>query len=425
MTEAIGSSYNGKCQQTVGGGEIPMADSSVESLELVRHVLEQAHPDMLREVLYDALVRFMDAEVGAVCQAGYGERTAERKTSRNGYRDRPFETRLGTMDLRIPKLRRGSYLPSFLEPRRRWEHAFVNVVSEAYVKGVSTRKVEDLVEAMGAKGMSRSEVSRMAESLDKQVEAFRARTLEVAYPYLWLDALYIKVREGAHVVSKAVLVAYGVTETGEREVIGLGQSHGEMYDSWKRFLESLLGRQLRGVRLVISDAHTGLKKAIQATLTGTTWQRCTVHFTRNVLSSVPRAAQGFVAATLKTIFAQPNLAEAKKTLTRAIELLEDKYPAAAERLVEAEDDVLAYMSFPEKHWRQIHSTNPQERLNKEIRRRANVVGNFPTDASTLRLIGMLLVEQNDEWTVGRRYFSISSMKLLEQSVDEVKGALVG
>ena len=400
-----------------------MADKSVEGLEVVRHVLEQAHPDLLREVLYEALSRFMDAEVGALCKADYRERTSERATSRNGYRERPFETRLGSLDLRIPKLRTGSYLPSFLEPRRRWEKAFVNVVSEAYVKGVSTRKVEDLVEAMGAKGMSRSEVSRMAESLDKQVEAFRGRTLEVAYPYLWLDALYIKVREGAHIVSKAVLVAYGVTETGEREVIGLGLSHGEMYDAWKRFLESLLDRHLRGVRLVISDAHTGLKNAIRDTLTGTTWQRCTVHFMRNVLSSVPKAAQGFVAATLKTIFAQPSLAEAKKTLTRAIELLEDKYPAAAERLVEAEDDVLAYMNFPQKHWRQIHSTNPLERLNKEIRRRTNVVGIFPTDASTLRLIGMLLVEQNDEWAVGRRYFSISSMKLIDQPPDEVKAML--
>lgn len=401
-----------------------MAEKSVEGLELVRHVLEQTHPDMLREVMHDALVRYMDAEVGVLCQADYGERTPDRTTSRNGYRERPFETRLGSMDLQIPKLRKGSYLPSFLEPRRRWEKAFVNVVSEAYVKGVSTRKVEGLVEAMGAQGMSRSEVSRMAESLDKQVTAFRERTLEQSYPYLWLDALYIKVREGAHIVSKAVLVAYGVTETGEREVIGLGVSHGEMYDSWKTFLESLLSRQLRGVKLVISDAHTGLKNAIRDALTGTTWQRCTVHFMRNVLSSVPKAAQGFVAATLKTIFAQPSHAEAKKTLTHAIELLEDKYPAAAERLVEAEDDVLAYMNFPEKHWRQIHSTNPLERLNKEIRRRTNVVGIFPTDASTLRLIGMLLVEQNDEWAVGRRYFSISSMKLLNQSSDDVKGMLV-
>jgi putative transposase len=375
-------------------------------------------------VLYEALVRFMDAEVGVLCQAGYGERAKERVTSRNGYRERPFETRLGSLELKIPKLRQGSYLPSFLEPRRRWEKAFVNVVSEAYVKGVSTRKVEDLVEAMGAKGMSRSEVSRMAKVLDEQVDEFRSRTLEEEFPYLWLDALYIKVREGTRVVSKAVLVAYGVNQKGEREVIGLGLAYGEMYSSWKSFLEGLLKRGLRGTRLVISDSHTGLKKAIQDTLVGTTWQRCTVHFMRNVLSAVGKTAQGFVAAALKTIFSQTNLKDAKQALSRAVDLLEEKYPAAAEVLVEAEEDVLAYMSFPEKHWRQIHSNNPLERLNKEIRRRTNVVGIFPTNESAIRLIGMLLVEQNDEWAVGRRYFSLESMKLLPKRDDEPKGYLV-
>ncbi|MBU1675120.1 IS256 family transposase [bacterium] len=393
-------------------------------MQLVSHVLKDAHPDLLREVLNEALVRFMDAEVGVLCQAGYGERTEERVTSRNGYRERPFETRLGSLELKIPKLRQGSYLPSFLEPRRRWEKAFVNVVSEAYVKGVSTRKVEDLVEAMGAKGMSRSEVSRMAQVLDGQVDEFRQRQLDVEYPYLWLDALYIKVREGTRVVSKAVLVAYGVNQNGEREVIGLGLAYGEMYECWKRFLEGLLERGLRGTLLVISDSHTGLKKAIQDTLVGTTWQRCTVHFMRNVLSSVGKAAQGFAAAALRTIFSQTNLTDAKKEFSRAVELLEKKFPAAAEVLIEAEEDVLAYMSFPEKHWRQIHSTNPLERLNKEIRRRTNVVGIFPTNESTLRLIGMLLVEQNDEWAVGRRYFCLESMKLLPERCDKTKGALV-
>jgi len=401
-----------------------MADKSVEGMQLVSHVLKDAHPDLLREVLNEALVRFMDAEVGVLCQAGYGERTEERVTSRNGYRERPFETRLGSLELKIPKLRQGSYLPSFLEPRRRWEKAFVNVVSEAYVKGVSTRKVEDLVEAMGAKGMSRSEVSRMAEVLDEQVDEFRRRLLEVEYPYLWLDALYIKVREGTRVLSKAVLVAYGVNQTGEREVIGLGLAYGEMYESWKRFLEELLERGLRGTQLVISDSHTGLKKAIQDTLVGTAWQRCTVHFLRNVLSSVGKNAQGFVYAAVKTIFSQSSLADAKEALKRAVELLEKKYPQAATVLEEAEEDVLAYMNFPDKHWRQIHSTNPLERLNKEIRRRTNVVGIFPTNESALRLIGMLLVEQNDEWAVGRRYFSLESMKLLPDRRDETKGYLV-
>ena len=404
-----------------------MAEKSVEGLQLVSHVLEDAHPDLLREVLYEALVRFMDAEVGVLCQADYGERTKDRVNSRNGYRSRPFETRLGSLELKIPRLRQDSYLPPFLEPRRRWEQAFVNVVSEAYVKGVSTRKVEDLVEAMGAKGMSKSEVSRMAEVLDEQVDEFRRRLLEAEYPYLWLDALYIKVREGTRVVSKAVLVAYGVNQTGEREVIGLGLAYGEMYVSWKRFLEGLLERGLKGTQLVISDSHTGLKKAIQDTLVGTTWQRCTVHFRRNVLSSVARTAQGFVSAALKTVFTQTNLKDAKQALSRAVALVKEKYPDAAELLEDAEEDVLAYMSFPDKHWRQIHSTNPLERLNKEIRRRTNVVGIFPTNESAIRLIGMLLVEQNDEWAVGRRYFSLESMKLLTVPTDkgdETKGYLM-
>jgi transposase-like protein len=383
-------------------------------LDVVRHALEQAHPDLLRDVLYEALVRLMDAEVGAVCGAEYGERSGDRKTSRNGYRERALETRMGTMQLSVPKVRQGSYFPSFLEPRRRWEKAFANVVAEAYVKGVSTRKVEDLVEAMGAKGISRSEVSRLAASLDEQVEDFRRRLLELTYPYLWLDALYIKVRQGSRIVSKAVLVAYAVDEQGEREVVGMTIADGEMHDAWRDFLADLVRRGLRGVQLVISDAHAGLRRAIREVLNGTTWQRCTVHFLRNVLSRVPKAAQGFVAATIRAVFSQPTQEDARAACDKAVELLEDKYPAAAELMQEAKDDVLAYKGFPEQHWRQIHSTNPLERINREIRRRTDVIGIFPNGASALRLIGMLLIEQNDDWVVQRKYFSLRSMELLKK-----------
>lgn len=377
-------------------------------------VLEEAHPDDLRAMLQAVLAGVMDAQANALCNADYNQRSAERTNSRNGYRERPFDTRLGGWDLRIPKLRHGSYLPSFVEPRRRWEKAFVNVVGEAYVLGISTRKVEDLVESMGAKGMSKSEVSRMAKELDEQVEAFRNRPLEQDYPYLWLDALYVKVHGKGRIVSKAVLVAYGVGEDGVREVLGVAVAEGEMEPAWRGFLERLVDRGLSGVQLVISDAHSGLRKAIRAVLNGTTWQRCTVHFLRNVLSHVPKKAQGFVSAAVRNIFVQPDLKAAKEALTRAAELVEERCPRAAELLLEAEDDILAYMNFPEKHWRQIKSTNPLERLNKEIRRRTNVVGIFPNDRAILRLVTMLLVEQNDEWAVGRRYFSIASMALLKE-----------
>jgi transposase-like protein len=355
----------------------------------------------------------MEDEVNSVCSAGYGERSDERSNTRNGYRDRPFETRMGTVDLRIPKLREGSYLPCFLEPRRRWEQAFVSVVGEAYVMGVSTRKVDNLVKAMGADGMSKSEVSRLCKMLDEEVEAFRRRKLDKAYPYLWLDAVYLKVRDGKHVISKATLVAYGVSEFGEREIIGVEIADGEMEDAWRSFLGGLVARGLRGVQLVISDAHLGLRKGVRGALNGVAWQRCTVHFMRNVLCRVPKAAQGFVAAALKSIFSQLTQEAAREALHKAVELLRPKYPAAASVVEEAEDDVLSYMSFPEKHWRQIHSTNPLERQNKEIRRRTDVVGIFPNPASALRLVTMLLVEQNDEWAVNKRYFSLESMELLK------------
>jgi transposase-like protein len=391
-----------------------MTKSKVDGMETASNAIQTGHVGVLLQALIRALTAVMESEAGALCGAGYGERSEERSNVRNGYRGRVLETRMGTVDLRIPKLREGSYLPSFLEPRRRWEQAFVSVVSEAYVLGVSTRKVDGLVTAMGAQGMSRSEVSRLCASLDQDVKAFRERKLDRAYPYLWLDAVYLKVRDGKHVVSKATLVAYGVSEFGEREVIGIEVADGEMEDAWRSFLGSLVARGLRGVRLVVSDAHLGLRKGLRGALNGVAWQRCTVHFLRNVLCRVPKAAQGFVAAALKTIFSQTTQQAAQEALHKAVELLRPKYPAAAAIVEEAEHDVLSYMAFPSQHWRQLHSTNPLERQNKEIRRRTDVIGIFPNPASALRLVTMLMVEQNDDWAVNKRYFSLESMELLKQ-----------
>jgi putative transposase len=392
-----------------------MANRAVDDDDVVRNAMAAIGSEGLVTLLSEMLHLLMDGEVQTLCGAGYGERAEGRTNRRNGYRERPFETRLGSVELRIPKLREGSYMPSFLEPRRRWEKAFVNVVCEAYVHGVSTRKVEELVESMGAKGMSKSEVSRMAQALDAQVEAFRARPLgDRATPYLWLDALYQKVRdERGRTISKAILVAYGVDESGDRQVIDLEVAAGEMATAWGAFLQRLLARGLRGVQLVISDAHYGLRQAVREVLVGVAWQRCTIHFRRNVLSVVPRKLQDFVMAPIKAIFAQPTLDDAREATRRALEVLDKHCPAAAALLREAEDDILTFMTFPKSHWRQIHSTNPLERINKEIRRRTRVVGIFPNDASILRLVGMLLIEQNDEWAVGRRYFSLASMAQLD------------
>lgn len=389
-----------------------MTKSTVGAIEAASNGTQTSQASMMLQTMLRMLTTIMEGEVSALCGAGYGERSEGRSNVRNGYRERTLETRMGTLELKIPKLREGSYFPSFLEPRRRWEQAFVSVVSEAYIKGVSTRKVDELVKAMGAGGMSKSEVSRLCATLDEEVEAFRTRKLDRAYPYLWLDALYLKVRDGRHVVSKATLVAYGVSDSGEREVIGVEVADGEMEDAWRSFLGGLVARGLRGVQLVISDAHQGLRKGIQGVLNGAAWQRCTVHFLRNVLARVPKTAQGFVAAALKGVFSQPSQEEARQALRKAVELLRPKYPAAAAIAEEAEADVLAYMAFPDKHWRQIHSTNPLERQNREIRRRTDVVGIFPNRASALRLVTMLLVEQNDDWAVNRRYFSLESMQLL-------------
>ena len=390
-----------------------MTRRNVELLDLLGNAMEAEHGDVLRGMLAEALKAFMEGEVAELCGADLHARSEDRTNHRNGYRPRPLETRLGSIELQVPKVRRGTYFPSFLQPRRRWEKAFVNVVAEAYVQGVSTRSVEDLVEAMGAKGMSKSQVSRMSSVLDDQVEAFRSRPLgEKAMPYVWFDAMYLKVRENKRVVSRAVLIAIGVNEDGEREVLGVTVADKEMESSWREFMRDLVTRGLRGVQLAISDAHEGLRAAICAVLNGVTWQRCYVHVIRNVLDKVPKSAQGFVAAALRNVFHQTSLEHAHEAMGKALEAIEQKWPRAAEVTRNAEDDVLAYFAFPQAHWRQIRSTNPLERLNKELRRRVRVVGIFPTRASVLRLLGMMLLEQDDEWQVGRRYFSTSSMALL-------------
>ena len=325
--------------------------------------------------------------------------------------------------LPIPKLREGSYFPSFLEPRRRSEEALLAVISEAYVKGVSTRKVEDLVMALGLEGISKSEVSRICSRLDEQVEAFRGRPLLGRYPYLFLDATYEKVRDDSgRVVSMALVVAYGVAETGEREVLGLEACRSEDYPFWRGFLAGLVARGLSGVALVVSDAHKGLKKAIEEVFLGASWQRCRVHFLRNLLALVPKDGQGMVLAAVRLVFQQPDKARATEELRALADRLADRLPRVSAALLEAEEEILAHMEFPPEHWRQISSTNPLERLNKEINRRTRVVGIFPTEKSLIRLIGAVLCEQNDEWMVARKYMSRHSLaRIYQQATPEIEG----
>ncbi len=393
-----------------------MADASMTLLETLRKVGADGDVDLLREGVRILAEAIMEAEVSELTGAAKGQRDPQRRlTHRNGYRERRWDTRVGSVALAIPRVRDGSYFPSLLEPRRRAERALLAVVQEAYLNGVSTRRVDDLVRALGIDGISKSEVSRMCAALDAEVETFRGRSLaEMAFPYLWLDATYLKVREAGRVVSMAVLVAIGVAASGERRVLGLELATGNDEGSaWPRFVRSLVERGLGGVRLVISDDHAGLVKAVREQLLGASWQRCRVHLTRNAQDLVPRSARSMVASAIRMVFEQPDGRAAREQLDRVIDGLRPRFDAVAELLTSAEPDLLAHFAFPEIHRRQIRSTNPLERLNKEIKRRTGVVGIFPNRGSVIRLVGMILAEQDDEWQDGRRYFRPETMALID------------
>ncbi len=385
-----------------------MAESSLSLDELLRKLMGDEHADVLRESLAFFVRELMEAEVAERIGAGRHERSAERLTHRNGYRERRWQTRAGEIELAIPRLRSGSYFPSFLEPRSRSEQALVAVIQEAYVNGVSTRKVDRLVTQLGLAGISRSSVSRLCAGLDEQVRAFRERPLEGRYPYLWLDAKQENVREPGGVRSKALVIAYAVHESGRREVIGIDVGEAETEAFWREFLRSLRARGLAGVQLAISDAHSGLKNAIAKVL-GCPWQRCTVHFLRDMLGHCAKAQQPMIATAIRQIFAAENAGEAHERLTGVAEALQRSAPKVARLLGEAAEELLAFMAFPAEHWSKLRSTNPLERVNREIGRRSDVVGIYPNDGALVRLAGSLLIEQNDEWLVGRRYLSIESL----------------
>ena len=384
-----------------------MARDTMEPIAFIRKQLEEVEPDVLRELLHEVVDRVMAAEVDGLTGAAHGERTLARTNRRNGYRERRFDTRLGTIDLRIPKLRAGTYFPDWLlEPRRRSERALVAVVAEAYVLGVSTRRVDELVQALGISGMSKSQVSELAKSLDADVAAFRGRPLDRApYRHLMADALALKVRETGRIVQAAALVATGVNADGRREILGLEVVTQEDGAAWLAFLRGLVARGLSGVALVTSDAHLGLREAIAATLPGAAWQRCRTHFMRNLLTRVPKSAQPLVATMVRTIFTQVDARATRHQHAVAVAELEPRFPQAAALLGEVREELLAFTHFDPEHWRQIWSTNPQERLNRELRRRSDVVGIFPNRSAIIRLIGAVLAE-HDEWQVTHRYMSL-------------------
>jgi len=385
-----------------------MTDINIQPLDFIRNLLDADDSDPVREMLALFAQVLMHHEANAACGAGYRSRSDERVNQRNGFRSRRWDTRAGTVELNVPKLRQGSYFPQWLlEPRRRAERALHQVIVEAYVKGVSTRRVDDLVKSMGIEGISKSQVSDLARDLDEGVAAFRNRPLDAGpYAYVWVDALVLKCREGGRVRNVSCLVAVGVNGDGRREVLGLDVMSSETGSGWLEFLRGLVARGLNGVQMVISDAHSGLVDAIGSALPGASWQRCRTHFMRNLLCRVPKKAQGFVATLVRTIFAQHTAQQVDDACTAVIAQLRPKFPEAAEFLEIAREDVLAFRHFPKAHWKQIWSNNPQERLNKEIRRRTDVVGIFPNRAAVIRLVGALLSEQTDEWAVARRYMNV-------------------
>ena len=392
-----------------------MADEMSMALdELLRKAQLSTDVDFLREGVRTLAHALMEAEVAQHLGAGRYERTAERTGERNGHRERRWDTRVGSIQLRVPRVRDSSYFPTLLEPRRRAERALVAVVQEAYVQGVSTRRVDELVQALGLSGISKSQVSLLCQELDGEVERFRTRPLgDAAYPYVWLDATFLKGRQQGRVVAQAVVIAIGLNAaSGQREVLGLDVGPSEDGAFWLAFLRGLVARGLAGVHLVVSDAHEGLKAAICSVLHGASWQRCRVHFVRNALGFVPKSAQQLVAATIRTVFAQPEAEAARAQWRHVADGFRSRYPRLAELLDEAEVDVLAYLAFPAEHWRQIWSNNPLERRNREVKRRTDVVGIFPNATAILRLVGMVLAEQHDEWQVGRRYFSAESLAKL-------------